>query len=159
MFFLLGLQSLSESKSLLNPSFVGGGNGVESASEDGIIVGVNFGQRDNCFINFFLDDLIVGQLLSKHCHLCFERTHFFLIIGFCFVILPFDEIQLFPQHFVFQLMGIQITQSFLINAIDSLQLFSPNFELNPGFGQISVKLSLEIPCIDHQLFMLFVFLS
>lgn len=133
MFFLLGLQSLSESKSLLNPSFVGGGNGVESASEDGIIVGVNFGQRDNCFINFFLDDLIVGQLLSKHCHLCFERTHFFLIIGFCFVILPFDEIQLFPQHFVFELMGIQITQSFLINAIDSLQLFSPNFELNPRF--------------------------
>ena len=50
MFSLLSLESLSKSKCLLNSSFVGARNRIESASEDGIIVGVDFGEGHDSFI-------------------------------------------------------------------------------------------------------------
>jgi hypothetical protein len=47
--------------------------------------------------------------------------------------------------------GIQVSQSFLVDVVDSLELFGPNFELDAGLDQIAVKLSLEVSAVDHQL--------
>ena len=64
MFSLLSLESLSKSKCLLNSSFVGARNRIESASEDGIIVGVDFGEGHDSFIDLLFNNFIVGQLFS-----------------------------------------------------------------------------------------------
>lgn len=55
-------------------------------------------------------------------------------------------------------MNIEISQSLLIDTVDSLKLLGFNFELYSRLSEIAIKLSLEISCVNHELIILFSFL-
>lgn len=82
MLLLLGLKPLSKAKCLLNAPLIGARNGVEGSSKDRVVVGIYFCQRQHSFVDFSLDDFIIGKLFSKDSHLSLQRTHFFFAVSF-----------------------------------------------------------------------------
>ena len=53
-------------------------------------------------------------------------------------------------------MSIKVSECFLVHAINPVELFAPNLELYAGFSKVSVKLTVELSGINHQLLMLLV---
>lgn len=52
-------------------------------------------------------------------------------------------------------MYIEVSQGFLIDTIDPIQLLRSYFELNSGLGQIPVKFTMEVSRVYHELIVLF----